>query len=399
MIATPPVSATAESSLAIPIGEPLITIVSMAYAANLPVLIEGPHGVGKSESVHEVGRRLGIPVIERDLAMVETSDIAGYPYRDPESNVTKFAPPDFLPKPSQPRGLLLLEELNRSSESTRHAALQILTARRIHDYELAPGWLPISTINPREAGKYFTSNLDAALLSRFVRVTVKADPALWLQWARGPGAVHPIVTEYISLLDAPFEDSEGHSNPRSWTYVSRLLQAIPNLAQADPATADGLATAVAGLVGAAHASAVMRLALGTERPLEPAVILADPAGWQATVRRWRDDGRIDMLTTSVRQLLRHLRPQTRASGVMENPVYLANLHAFFRELPPDVASPVRAFIKDTGYAAMNWDSDTRQPAIPKGVPAMLLPTSIQRMRRVAAASRGRNAANGQGRRP
>lgn len=380
--------------LAVPIGEPLVAIIKRAYAAGLPFLIEGPHGVGKSESVHEAARQLGIPVIDRDLSILESSDVAGYPFR--EDGFTKFAPADFLPKPSQPRGLLLLEELNRSSESTRHAALQILTARRIHDYELAPGWVPCSTINPREPGKYFTAQLDAALLSRFVRITVTADPQHWLAWARGAGGVHSVVTDYIALLDDPFEDA-GLSNPRSWTYVSKLLHTVTDLHDMDVATADALASAIAGLVGNAHATALLRVLLGTEKPIEPATILGDQSAWLATVRRWREEGRLDVLSTTLKQLLRYIRPQTRASRVLENPHCLASVRLFFSELPPDMTSVVRSFIEETGYRSMAWDAPEASPPTVDQRRRPLSP--VARMRMVTSAARARNAAIIKGRTP
>lgn len=380
-----------DSSLAVPIGEPVVSIIKMSIAAGLPFLLEGGHGVGKSESVHEAARQLDLPVIERDLSILESSDIAGIPFR--EDNVTKFAPPDFLPKPSQsqPKGLLLLEELNRSGEATRHAALQILTTRRIHDYQLAPGWVPCTTINPREPGKYFTAQLDAALLSRFVRVSVKADPVHWLAWARGAGGVHPVVTEYISLLDAPFEDAEGLSNPRSWTYVSRLVRTVPDLNHMDESTTAALATSIAGLVGNAHASAVMRMLLGTEKPIAPKVILEDPAGWLATVRRWRDDGRLDVLSATLRQVLRHVRPQARAAAVMADAFHLENLKQFFRELPPDLSAQVQKFIAETSYVAMDWQETSNAPASNPG--SSRPHPMIRRLNAVVDAARARNPAN------
>jgi hypothetical protein len=384
-------SPTPDTSLAVPVGPPLVSIIKTAYAAGVPLMIEGPHGVGKSESVHEAARQLQIPIIDRDLSIVETSDICGYPYR--EDGFTKFAPPDFLPKASQPCGLLLLEELNRSSESTRHAALQILTARRIHDLTLPPKWLPLTTVNPREAGRYFTAPMDLALLSRFIRVTVKADPVLWLEWARGVGGVHPLVTDYIALLDNPFSDAEGFSTPRSWTYVSKVLSTVPDLQALDEPTTAALASSIAGLVGNAHASALLRMLLGTEKPLEPKLILDDTAGWLATVRRWRDDGRLDVLACTVRQLLRYIRPEARAKKVLENPVWLANIRRFFSELPPDLTAPVRDFIADTGYSAMSWDElvdSPREPLTPHH-------NAVARMKMIAAAAHARNAANQTGR--
>lgn len=392
MIAANPAgsSSGADTALVVPVGPPLVSIIKMAYAAGVPLMIEGPAGVGKSESVHEAARQLQIPIIDRCLSIVETSDICGYPFR--EDGVTRFAPPDFLPKPSEPRGLLLLEELNRSSESTRHAALQILTARRIHDYELAPGWLPLTTVNPREAGRYYTAPMDLALLSRFIRVTVEADPALWLAWARGVGGVHPLVTDYIALLDDPFGDSDGFSTPRSWTYVSKVLQTVPSLQELDEPTTAALTASIAGLVGNAHASAFLRMLLGTEKPLDPRAILAGPDGWLATVRRWRDEGRLDVLATTLRQVLRHLRPQGRAERVLGDTAALANLRQFFREMPPDLTGTVRTFIADTGYAAMAWDDaapqDWAQPSRGRG-------SAVARMKMVAAASRARLRAQGQ----
>ena len=392
MIAAHPAgsSSGADAALVVPVGPPLVSIIKMAYAAGVPLMIEGPAGVGKSESVHEAARQLEIPIIDRCLSIVETSDICGYPFR--EDGVTRFAPPDFLPKPSEPRGLLLLEELNRSSESTRHAALQILTARRIHDYELAPGWLPLTTVNPREPGRYYTAPLDLALLSRFIRVKVEADPALWLEWARGEGGVHPLVTDYIALLDDPFGDAEGFSTPRSWTYVSKVLQTVPNLQELDGPTTAALTASIAGLVGDAHASAFLRVLLGTEKPLDPRVILAGPDGWLATVRRWRDEGRLDVLAATVRQVLRHLRPQARAQRVLDEAAALTNLRQFFAEIPPDLTGPVRTFIDDTGYAALAWDDAAPRAAAqpPRG-----RSSAVARMKMVAAASRARLRAQGQ----
>jgi hypothetical protein len=165
----------------------------------------------------------------------------------------------------------------------------------------------------------------------------------------------------------------------------------------DEATSAALASSVAGLVGNAHASALMRVLLGTERPLEPETILGDPSGWLATVRRWRDEGRLDVLSTTLKQLLRYVRPQARASKVQENPASLASMRAFLAELPPDMTAVVRAFIEETGYRAMAWDASARSESPAEQRPRPMTP--VGRMRMVTAASRGRNAAHGRGRTP
>ncbi len=343
-------------SLSLPVGPQVIELIKRAYASGTPLLLEGPHGVGKSELVTQAASELGIDVIVRDLTVLETTDLAGYPYRDPDTDVMRFAPPAFLPRPdTQPKGLLLLEELNRCSLSTQHAAMQILTTRQIHDYQLPPGWLPMSTCNPRQPGRYQTSAMDAALLARFIRVNVTADAETWLAWARTNG-IHSAVREYVALLSDPFADEL--SNPRSWTYVSNLLNASPDLACLGEMEAGAVAAAVAGLVGYQHASSLMAALRGAETPLKPADILSGPQGWLATVRRWRSEGRMDLLHSSLQQLLRHLRPQKRAEAVFEDPAGLHNLQLFVHELPGDLKEVVAAFVEKTGYTVLVSEPDT-----------------------------------------
>ena len=344
------------SALTLPIGPQVIELIKQAYASGTPVMLEGPHGVGKSELITQAARELSIDVIVRDLTCLETVDLAGYPYRDESAGVMKFAPPAFLPNPATaPRGLLLLEELNRCRQSTQHAAMQILTTRRIHDYQLpTPGWLPVTTCNPREPGRYQTAAMDTALLSRFIRVNVTANPANWLSWAKDQG-VHPAVLEYVSLLTDPFGDPAGSSNPRAWTYVSNLLNASPDVSCLGELQAGALAAAIAGLVGSQHSASLMTALAGTEQPLPPKAVLTGAAGWMATTRRWLATGRMDLLSQSLHQLLRFLRPEKRAQEILENPERLENLKAFFRELPGDYQSTVAAFIRKTGYHQLGPD--------------------------------------------
>ena len=56
----------------------------------------------------------------------------------------------------------MLEELNRAERYIQQPALQLLTARRLHEYELPPGWSTVAAINP-EDGEYQVTPLDPAL--------------------------------------------------------------------------------------------------------------------------------------------------------------------------------------------------------------------------------------------
>ena len=126
--------------LAVPVGPRLERVLTVAYRARRAVLLEGPTGVGKSEIVRRVAQSLSIETIVLDLSLLEPPDLVGLPVvRDGR---TEYALPHVLP--SGGAGILLLEELNRAERYIQQPALQLLTARRLHEYVLPDGWVCVA---------------------------------------------------------------------------------------------------------------------------------------------------------------------------------------------------------------------------------------------------------------
>ena len=119
----------------IPVGPRLEAVLELAYRARRPVLLEGPTGIGKSEIVRKLADRLGIVHVVLDLSLLEPPDLVGLPLI--EQGRTRYALPDILPRDGA--GILMLEELNRAERYIQQPALQLLSARRLHSYELPPG--------------------------------------------------------------------------------------------------------------------------------------------------------------------------------------------------------------------------------------------------------------------
>ena len=222
-------------------GQPLVDFIRLCYAARRPPLLVGRHGVGKSEILAQAAEELGVEYVCRDLSLMEPPDLVGLPRL--EGGVTRFFPPGFLPRDGE--GLLVFEELNRCQSYMRAPCLQLLTARTLNDYRLPDGWLPAAAVNPPD-GDYDVTELDPALLSRFVVVGVEADPREWMVWAEGRG-LHPDVLGYVRSDPRIFDDT----NPRAWAGVSDLLRA----AAEDGVGREALEAAVAGLVGDGRAVA------------------------------------------------------------------------------------------------------------------------------------------------
>lgn len=201
---------------AIPIGPRLEAVLEVAYRARRPVLLEGPTGIGKSELVRALAERLGIGTVVLDLSLLEPPDLVGLPViRDGR---TTYAAPDVLPQGGA--GILMLEELNRAERYIQQPALQLLSARRLHQYELPPDWVCFAAINP-ESADYQVTPLDRALRARFLGLHVRADRATWLAWAEVSG-VHPGVIAVVRAHERAFDDIP----PRSWTYAAQVLSAL-----------------------------------------------------------------------------------------------------------------------------------------------------------------------------
>ena len=122
-------------SSALPLGPRVEAILEVAYRSRRPVLLEGATGIGKSELVAHVARKLGISHIVLDLSLLEPPDLVGLPVI--EDGRTRYAVPRFLPRDGA--GILMLEELNRAERYIQQPALQLLTARALHEYVLPDG--------------------------------------------------------------------------------------------------------------------------------------------------------------------------------------------------------------------------------------------------------------------
>lgn len=224
-VPTIPAPKPAPRPVGVPVGERAADVLKLAYRAHRAVLLEGPTGIGKSELVKQVAEELGIGFVVLDLSLLEPPDLVGLPVI--EDGRTRYAVPSTLPTGGA--GLLLLEELNRADRTVQQPALQLLTARKLHAYELPPGWVPCAAINP-EDGEYQVTPLDPALRCRFLQLKVRADIGAWRAWAER-NHLHPIVRRLAALHD----DLLDTVPPRTWTYVSHVVSVMSAAEREDEA--------------------------------------------------------------------------------------------------------------------------------------------------------------------
>jgi hypothetical protein len=318
-------SAIAPSELQVPIGKKVIELLDVAYRARRPALLEGATGIGKSQIVAQFARSSGLRVVVLDLSLLEPPDLVGLPVI--ENGRTSYASPAELP--TSGRGVLMLEELNRAEIPVMQPALQLLSARRLHGYELPADWSCVAAINP-EDGDYHVTRLDPALRTRFMQISVGAERQSWLAWAARAN-VHPVVTRVIGSHEDAFDDA----SPRSWAYASEILHAMrpDELSDRDlvrAALRGYLPTSWAALVGQGLTDAPAAPALDPN-----AIFGADGAA--LLERHVRDLAkRTDAVAMLASKLRNHLVSPDLRTRIASGEITLDSLERLFAPLPGDL---------------------------------------------------------------
>ena len=214
-----------------------------------PVFLWGPPGIGKSELVEEMTRDMNGYMIDLRLSQMEPTDLRGIPFYNKDTGTMDWAPPIDLPTEElanqYPVVVLFLDECNSGAPSVMAAAYQLVLNRRIGNYRL-PDNVVIVAAGNRESDKGVTYRMPMPLSNRFVHFEMKVDYESWLDWAV-ENKIHKDVVGYISFAKQDLYDFDSKSSsrafatPRSWTFVSELLEGNP-----DEKTTTNL---VAGAVG------------------------------------------------------------------------------------------------------------------------------------------------------
>ena len=226
--------------------------IETAVKMREPICLWGTPGVGKSDLVKQAAARLSYTVIDRRGSTMDPTDVNGLPML--VDGRTVWSRPDWLPRDPAALVLLFFDELNRAPVAVQNALLQLILDRCIGDYMLPENVVVMAACNPTGAG---VQPMVEALANRFAsHLHVAPDMHDWCEWALDNG-VDPMVPAFLrgygaDLLNVIPEQRGVMSfpTPRSWTKVSKIMQAQPDR--------DVELAMVSGAVG--HAAAVEFLA-------------------------------------------------------------------------------------------------------------------------------------------
>jgi len=202
-----------------------------AFQVQRPLFLWGPPGIGKSELVEGITNDLGGLMIVLRLGQMEPTDIRGIPFYNKDIGKMDWAPPVDLPDEETasqyPVVVLFLDELNSAAPSVQSAAYQLILNRRIGKYRLPDNVVMVAAGN-RESDKGVTYRMPTPLANRFIHQEMKVDFPSWQEWAVN-NRIHKDVVGYLSFAKQDLYDfdaksaSRAFATPRSWTFVSQLL--------------------------------------------------------------------------------------------------------------------------------------------------------------------------------
>jgi hypothetical protein len=165
------------------------------------------------------------------VSLWEPTDIKGIPYFDSNIGKMVWGAPSELPDEEMAAQydniVVFFDEMNSAAPAVQAAAYQLILNRRVGQYKLPDNVMIVAAGN-READKGVTYRMPAPLANRFVHLELAVNFDDWFQWAVD-NKQHKDVVGYLQFAKQdlydfdPRSSSRGFATPRSWAFVSELL--------------------------------------------------------------------------------------------------------------------------------------------------------------------------------
>ncbi|MFC5751533.1 AAA family ATPase [Actinomadura rugatobispora] len=312
-------NARARASRTEPSENPQLEALALAVTANLPVLLWGEPGIGKSAGMEQLAAGLDVPLETVIASVHEPSDFAGLPIigDDPATTGVPMAPPDWAVRlAAAGRGLVFFDELSSAPPAVQAALLRVVLERRVGSLSLPEPIRVVAAANPPSSAADGW-HLSPPLANRFVHLHWTHDPRTVARgmagtWpsvtipmvdpgkasgavARARGAVSGFLTARPGLAHHLPADAEGRGgawpSPRTWEMALRLLA----VGYATGASREGLSAAVVGAIGDGAGIELLSYLEELDLP-DPDRVLANP---EAFALPKRGDRQLAFLTAVV----------------------------------------------------------------------------------------------------
>lgn len=241
-----------------------ITVISKAKrllpvimeAEEVPILV-GHAGVGKTDIVKQIGKETDREVKILVLSQMEPGDLLGMPARDGDHTV--WLKPDWFPRSDNE--ILFLDEINRASDITRAAVMQLLLDRKLNDHVLPKGVWVVAAMNPDTEKYELNQIIDQAFIDRFVWIKITNTLDDFREFAQNSKYRNDVYLEALNRMydmdytvfqmDNDFELLEIVPTPRAHMRAMKLVNRL--------GISDDLEEVLSGIIGKKYAKDMIQI--------------------------------------------------------------------------------------------------------------------------------------------
>jgi hypothetical protein len=222
--------------------EMIVNTAKAPVGNRVPILIEGPPGIGKTETAKQAADILGGIVHNPNAEVTDPVDVGGFP-RINGSDAMSYTRPWIMPPAAEDRPVILfVDEADKMLPSAQASWLSVFQNREVHGHKLGDNVTILAAAN-RTIDRTGGHNLIPALRSRVSAVTAEPDVNGWSQWAMGAGVPTVVVAfnRFRPELHFAFDPKQvglPFPCPRSHVNVGKIV-ACGHSAEAEHALVNG----------------------------------------------------------------------------------------------------------------------------------------------------------------
>jgi MoxR-like ATPase len=161
-------------------------VVNIATQANVPVILWGEPGIGKTEIINQMAQAQGRHVETVIMSLRDPSDLGGLPIPTGSGETGQeviLAPPKWAVNATKAKkSMIFFDEFSTAMPSVQAAGLRVIAESCVGEFQMEGDIAMIAAANPPEcaAGGW---ELEPPMANRFLHLDVTPDPASWVEWA------------------------------------------------------------------------------------------------------------------------------------------------------------------------------------------------------------------------
>jgi hypothetical protein len=197
--------------------------------AQVPTMIWGGPGLGKSQIAYLAAEELNAKLFELRANLFDPVDVRGglkvVEQSDGTYRTRYGVPEDYPASDYQGTVVLLIDELPNAPKATQNALLQLTLDRKIGTYELPKDTIIIAAGN-RAQDRAAVHEMPTPVKNRFAHYTLEANIDDWVAWAVNRDIDSSIVSflRYRpGLLHSVDSTQNAFPTPRAWEMLNRKL--------------------------------------------------------------------------------------------------------------------------------------------------------------------------------